>query len=33
MRRENILPIKGLIYKVLNLINLLFTKGGKDNGT
>ena len=30
MGRENILPIKGLIRKALNLINLFFTKGGKN---
>ena len=33
MRRGDILPIKGLIYEVLNLINLFLTKGGKDGGT
>ena len=33
MRRKNVLPTKGLIYKALGLTSLLLTEGGKDGGT
>ena len=31
--RGNVLPIKGLVGEILNLINLLFAKSGGDRGT
>ena len=33
MRRGNVLPTKGLVYKALGLTNLLFTKGSKNGNT
>ena len=33
MRREDILPAKGLIYEALSLTNLFLTKGGGNGGT
>ena len=33
MRRGNVLPIKGLIYKTLGLINLLPAEGGGNGNT